>query len=94
MAAEDISRDTQFVEQLEQEPDIDPTLLVDRLELEEAGATFADPELLVTLEGGMDDPDGIDRPTAPRRREDEEGWDLSAPLVAGGDDEELDSALG
>jgi hypothetical protein len=81
-ASEEFLRDTAFVEELEQEPDIDPTLLVDHLELEEAGAEFEDPELVVTLEGAMDDPDGLDRPPPRHRREDEEGWDLSAPLVA------------
>ena len=70
-----------LLEELEQEPDVDHRRLVDRRELEQAGAVLQDPELMVTLQGGMDDPDGLD--TAPRvhRAEDELGWDLSAPLV-------------
>lgn len=42
---------------------------------------------MVTLQGGMDDPDGID-PRLPRNPDDREEWDLSAPLAAGeeGDD--------
>jgi hypothetical protein len=81
--ARDVSR---LIEELEQEPDIDPTLLVDQTELEEAGAVFQDPELLVSLQGGMDDPDGLDGPPPPHRTQDEWGWDLSAPLVRGGDE--------
>jgi hypothetical protein len=85
-AAEDEGERTNpsFLEDLEQDPSLDPALVADELELEELGAQLDDPELLVTLEGGIDDPDGADRPPA-RHREGEEGWDLGAPLVAGGD---------
>jgi hypothetical protein len=38
------------------------------------------PERLVTVEGGMDDPDGLE--SAPEHlRAGDEGWDLSAPLA-------------
>jgi hypothetical protein len=71
--------DPDFLEEVERDPSLDPTLLVDELELEEAGAMFDDPEVMATLDGGIDDPDGVG---APRRRgtrnEDEEGWDLDA----------------
>ena len=43
--------------------------MADELELEELGSQVDDPELLVMLEGGMDDPDGIDRSAGiPRQR--------------------------
>ncbi len=71
-----------FLEQLELDPSLDPALVADELELEELGAQLDNPELLVTLEGGMDDPDGIGSPVL-RPRDGEEGWDLSAPLVRG-----------
>jgi hypothetical protein len=69
--------DPGFLEDLERDPSLDPTLLVDDLELEEAGALFDDPEVMATLDGGIDDPDGAGRPTR-RRDADEEGWDLDA----------------
>jgi hypothetical protein len=61
---------------------------VDGRELEEAGAVFDDPEALVTLDGGMDDPDGLGETSQRRRAQegDAEGWDLDAPEVPGGDD--------
>ena len=55
--------------------------MADELELEELGAQLDDPELIVTLEGGIDDPDGIDT-AAGATAEGDEGWDLTAPLVA------------
>lgn len=72
-----------FLEDLELDPALDPALVADELELEELGSQLDDPELIVTLEGGMDDPDGVDRSARPRRPEGAEGWNLSAPLVAG-----------
>jgi hypothetical protein len=81
-ALDEMSRlDPDFLEDVERDPSLDPTLLVDDLELEEAGVTFDDPESLATLDGGIDDPDGAGRPQSGRpRREDEEGWDLDADL--------------
>lgn len=59
-AIDDASRlDSSVVEELEQDPSLDPTLQVDERELEEAGAEFDDPERMVTLDGGIDDPDGL-----------------------------------
>lgn len=49
-------------------------------------AQLDDPELLLTLEGGMDDPDGIDGVRPLRRDEIDEGWDLDDPLSADEDD--------
>jgi hypothetical protein len=72
---------------LETDPSLDPNLVPDERELEELGAQFDDPELEVTLQGGMDDPDGLDRPPD-RRRADDDGWDLSAPLAASEDEVE------
>jgi hypothetical protein len=84
--------DSDFAEKVEEDPSLDPTLQVDERELEEAGAELDDPEDLVTLEGGMDDPDGLGEPTnrSRSRREDKEGWDLDAP-VAGGNETDADS---
>jgi sirohydrochlorin ferrochelatase len=81
-----------FTEQVEQDPSLDPTLLVDDLELEEAGAEFDDPEDLVTLEGGIDDPDGLGEPStrARARRDDTAGWDLDA-LETGEGEPDADS---
>jgi hypothetical protein len=71
--------DPDFLEDLERDPSLDPTLLVDDLELEEAGTKFDDPELIATLDGGIDDPDGMGTPQGGEsRRGDEEGWDLDA----------------
>jgi hypothetical protein len=69
-----------FTEEVEQDPSLDPTLLADDRELEEAGAEFDDPEDLVTLDGGIDDPDGLGEPSgrARARRDDTAGWDLDA----------------
>ncbi|MGA2037372.1 MAG: hypothetical protein ABSH04_07305 [Acidimicrobiales bacterium] len=73
--------DSSLAERVEQDPSLDSALQVDERELEEAGAELDDPEDLVTLEGGMDDPDGLGEPTrrARSQREDEGGWDLDAP---------------
>ncbi len=83
-----------FLEELEQDPSLDPALVADELELQELGAQLDDPELLVTLEGGMDDPDGIDQPRLPLHRDDDEGWSLNAPLVADQDDDAGDDGAG
>jgi hypothetical protein len=81
--------DPVFREALEQDPSLEPALVADDLELRELGAQLDDPELLVTLEGGMDDPDGIDDAGPRRQAEDEAGWDLDASLSADeGDDGE------
>ncbi len=79
---EDSRIDTAFTEVLETDPSLDPTLQVDERELEEVGAELDDPEDLVTLDGGIDDPDGLGEPTgrARSRRQDAGGWDLDAPL--------------
>ena len=71
--------DPDFIEEVQRDPSLDPTLRVDDLELEEAGVTFDDPELLATLDGGIDDPDGVSpRDRVSRNDPDEEGWDLDA----------------
>jgi len=77
--------DPDFLEAVELDPSLDPTLQADDRELEEAGAQLDDPEAIVTLDGGLDDPDGLDAPTDRQRARDsdEEGWDLDAPEVAG-----------
>ena len=79
------SIDSNFMEEVEQDPSLDPTLQVDERELEEAEAELDDPEELVTLDGGMDDPDGLGEPTnrSRARRQDEGGWNLDAPLASG-----------
>ncbi len=81
-----------FREDLEGDPSLDPALIGDEVELREIGAQFDDPELLVTMEGGMDDPDGIG-PRATDRGADE-GWVLNAALVEAGQDEDEDDVDG
>jgi hypothetical protein len=58
---------------------------VDERELEEVGAELDDPENLVILDGGIDDPDGLGEPSrrARSRHEDTEVWDLDARLACG-----------
>ncbi len=73
----------EFRESLELDPSLDPTLEADELELEELGAQLDDPERIVTLAGGMDDPDGLDVVPESPESADREGWDLGAPLVEG-----------
>jgi len=82
--------DANLVEEVEGDPSLDPTLQVDERELEEAGAELDDPEDLVTLDGVMDDPDGLGEPTkrSRARREDADGWDLDAPVAADSDAED------
>ncbi len=82
--------DPDFIEELQQDPALDPNLQSDDLGLEEAGAELDDPEDLVTLDGGMDDPDGIGGPTNREavKKADTGGWDLDAPLARGDDAEE------
>jgi hypothetical protein len=77
--------DPEFLEAVELDPSLDPTLQTDDKELEEAGAEFDDPEDLVVLDGGIDDPDGIGQPSVRDRARsaDEDGWDLDAPEVPG-----------
>ncbi len=84
--------DPDFLEELEQDPSLSPTLLVDEREIEEVGAGFDDPESLATLEGGIDDPDGVGgRAARPRHRpEDDDGWELDEPLV---EQDETDDGL-
>ncbi|MGO8864519.1 MAG: hypothetical protein ACLQRH_27640 [Acidimicrobiales bacterium] len=75
--------DPRFDEDVDVDPSLDPTLLVDHRELEEVGAELDDPEALAILDGGMDDPDGIGEPASltRARRDDEGGWNLDAPLL-------------
>jgi hypothetical protein len=83
--------DPDFIEDAETDPSLDPTLQVDDRELEEAGVRLDDPEDLATLDGGMDDPDGIAGRVARPAVDDEEaeGWDLDAPITRGDADEEV-----
>jgi len=64
--------DSNFIEELEEDPSLDPTLKADERELEEIGAEF-------------DDPDGLGEPTRRTRArgEDQDGWELDAPEVSG-----------
>jgi hypothetical protein len=77
---EEVRIDPEFIEAVQQDPSLDPTLDADELELEEAGATFDDPEAMATLDGGIDDPDGVGSSGGKRRAQDgrDEGWDLDA----------------
>ena len=72
--------DPNFLEDLEEDPSLDPTLQVDELELEEAGANLDDPSDFEARRGHT-----------PRRRprdESEEGWDLDAPTTT---EDDMDS---
>ncbi|MHB8219863.1 MAG: hypothetical protein ACYDHU_05995 [Acidimicrobiales bacterium] len=75
--------DPGWLEDIEMDPALDPTLQADRRELEQSGSELDDPEQIVTLEGGIDDPDGLGSPPgrARTRRPGEEGWDLDAPAA-------------
>ncbi len=77
-----------FREDLEGDPSLDPALVGDEVELREIGAQLDDPELLVTMEGGMDDPDGIGLRSTDRGAD--EGWVLNAALVETRQDEDED----
>ena len=77
--------DPDFTERVEDDPTLDPTLVADRRELEELGAQLDDPEEMVTLDGGMDDPDGLDRSPGSHDRESDGGWDLDADEKGGVD---------
>jgi hypothetical protein len=89
---DDSGTDVDLIEAVELDPSLDPTLRADEREREEAGTELDDPEKLVTLDGGMDDPDGIDGLAGSRRATDSEGWDLDAPLARdnGPDDDATD----
>jgi hypothetical protein len=90
-ALDDASRvDSELIDEIQQDPSLDPTLQVDERELEEAGAALDDPERIVTLDGGIDDPDGLGEPltSTSRRRESETDWDLDAPLAGDSEFEE------
>lgn len=71
------------LEQIEQDPSLEPSMKVDERELEELGAEFDDPEQMVMLQGGVDDPDGLGEPSGQSRarRADSGGWDLDQPPV-------------
>jgi len=77
--------DPDFLESVELDPSLDPTLKVDDRELEEVGAEFDDPESMAVLDGGIDDPDGVGgQPTRERAKAAAtEGWDLDSPEVEG-----------
>lgn len=76
--------DPDFLEAVELDPSLDPTLQTDEREMQEAGVELDDPEAMASLDGGIDDPDGVD-PAAGRgdAGDAEEGWDLDAPITAG-----------
>ncbi len=75
-----------FAEAVQNDPSLDPTNVVDERELEEAGAELDDPEVMVTMAGGADDPDGLGGPPdGDADRRDDPGWDLDD---AEGDDDE------
>jgi hypothetical protein len=82
--------DPDFLEAVELDPSLDPNLQGDERELEEAGARLEDPEAKAVMMDGMDDPDGIgERPASDLANDEDEGWDLDAPLTR--DDNETDT---
>jgi hypothetical protein len=62
----------------EGERSLDRQLVVDQVELDEAGAGLDDPEQLAVLDGGIDDPDGVGRFGGHGARADDAGWELDA----------------
>jgi hypothetical protein len=83
---DDSGTDVDLIEAVEIDPSLDPALQADEREREEAGTELDDPEKLGTLDGGIDDPDGIDGSAGPTRSttDEAEGWDLDAPLARDG----------
>jgi hypothetical protein len=81
--------DPQFLEAVELDPSLDPTLTVDDKELAEVGAEFDDPETLAVLDGGIDDPDGVGGSSG-HTGADDDGWDLDAPEVSSANDSASD----
>jgi hypothetical protein len=79
--------DPDFLEAVELDPSLDPTLQTDERELEEAGAELDDPESMATLDGGIDDPDGVGAPSGRGTPAHEEGWILDA-MVGQADSED------
>jgi hypothetical protein len=79
--------DPNFTEEVEQDPSLNPALQVDDRELEEAGVQLDDPERLASLDGGFDDPDGIDDPSrhTGARRDDDDGWNLDQTDISTND---------
>ena len=51
-----------FSEAVQLDPSLDPTNVIDELELEEAGVELDDPEAMLILPDGADDPDGLGGP--------------------------------
>jgi len=85
-AIDEASRlDPDFIEEMELDPSLDPNLQIDEKELEEAGAELDDPEQMATLDGLIDDPDGLGGPSnrTRDREQDPDGWDLDAQIVPG-----------
>ncbi len=72
-----------FLEAVERDPAMDPSNQVDLTELEEIGSQLDDPEAMVTLSDGSDDPDGYGGPPPSKvaTLADRGGWDLAAPLT-------------
>lgn len=84
---EDARTDPTFVEDVDGDPSLAPRSQGDEREREALGTDFDDPQEMVVLDGGIDDPDGLGQPSERARspKPDEDGWDLDAP-IAGGDD--------
>ena len=80
-----------FLEAVERDPGMDPSNQVDLSELEEIGGQLDDPEAMVTLSDGSDDPDGYGGPPPSKvaAGADRGGWDLAAPLTEARSDGDL-----
>ncbi len=72
--------DPDFADAVQSDPSIDPHNELDELELEEAGAALDDPEVMLTLQGGGDDPDGMGASpnSSGAGGPEETGWDLDS----------------
>jgi hypothetical protein len=65
-ALDEVDAQRGFIGGPEGQRDLGSELVVDRAELQEAGAELDDPEQMALLDGGMDDPDGTGRRDRPR----------------------------
>lgn len=79
-----------FIDAVQGDPSLDPTNVVDEMELEEAGVELDDPKVMLILSDGADDPDGLGGPPdSGARTRDDQGWDFDRSDSA--DDEEAQS---
>jgi hypothetical protein len=75
-----VRSDPAFAEELQNDPSLDPALVLDQRELQEVDSVLDDPERMAVLDGGMDDPDGVGA-MRDQGAGDDDGWELDRPLT-------------